>query len=182
MMLNKLREATQQLHKDIEGGNTAGLIMDHSITLEQYKTLLLQNFVAYKVTEEEIIKQLPTYSQDKTERLTQDLSTLKVDTSIVEDFKEKFSITTPAEAWGAWYVVEGSSLGGMMISKNIEKCEALTPMEEHHFFSGKRQNVNGWKQYCKDLKSKDFTETEEKQAIDKAKETFQFFGKVFKEI
>ena len=55
-------------------------------------------------------------------------------------------------------------------------------MEEHHFFSGKRQNVNGWKQYCKDLKSKDFTETEEKQAIDKAKETFQFFGKVFKEI
>ena len=98
MMLNKLREATQQLHKDIEGGNTAGLIMDHSITLEQYKTLLLQNFVAYKVTEEEIIKQLPTYSQDKTERLTQDLSTLKVDTSIVEDFKEKFSITTPAEA------------------------------------------------------------------------------------
>ncbi|SHI34146.1 heme oxygenase [Mesonia phycicola] len=181
-MLNKLREATQQLHKDIEGGNTAGLIIDHSITLEQYKKLLLQNFVAYKITEEKITKQIPTYSQDKTERLSQDLLNLKVDTSIVKDFENNFNVNTPAEAWGAWYVVEGSSLGGMIISKNIKECKALAMMDEHYFFSGKRQNVKGWKQYCKDLKSKDFSEKEEIEAINKAKETFQFFGRIFKEV
>ena len=70
----------------------------------------------------------------------------------------------------------------MMIAKNIKECEQLSSIEEHHFFNGKRQSVDGWRKFTKDLKKKDFSAEEETQAIEKAKETFQFFGKVFREI
>jgi len=133
-MLNKLREATHLLHQQIESENTAELIMKHSINLEQYKKLLLQNYVAYKVSEHEIKKLIPTYSSDKTGRLKKDLTNLKVETSIAESYFSKFQINNEAEAWGAWYVVEGSSLGGMMIAKNLEECKKLETIKEHHFF------------------------------------------------
>ena len=54
-MLQTLREQTATLHKEIEKDNTAGLIMDHSITLEEYKLLLLQNYLAYKIVEDEMM-------------------------------------------------------------------------------------------------------------------------------
>ena len=181
-MLEKLRAATQELHEKIEGENTADLIMKHSISVEQYKKLLLQNYVAYKITEDKIEAQLPEYTSDKTENLAKDLTELNVDLSISENFQHDFTINTDAEALGAWYVVEGSSLGGMMIAKNIKECEQLSNIEEHHFFNGKRQSVDGWRKFTKDLKKKDFSAEEETQAIEKAKETFLFFGKVFREI
>ncbi|MAN29382.1 MULTISPECIES: biliverdin-producing heme oxygenase [Mesonia] len=181
-MLEKLRASTQELHQQIEGENTADLIMNHRISLEEYKKLLLQNYVAYKITEEEIKTQIPEYTSDKTENLAKDLAELNVDFSIAENYKHDFKINTNTEALGAWYVVEGSSLGGMMIAKNIEECEQLSSIHEHHFFNGKRQSVDGWRQFTKDIKKKNFSEEEENQAIEKAKETFQFFGKIFREI
>ncbi len=181
-MLEKLRTSTQELHQQIEGENTADLIMKHSISLEEYKKLLLQNYVAYKITEEEIKTQLPEYTSDKTENLAKDLVELNVNESIAKNYQHYFKIDTTAEAWGAWYVVEGSSLGGMLIAKNIEECEQLATIKTHHFFNGKRQSVNGWRQFTKDLKKKKFSDEEENQAIEKAKETFKFFGKVFREI
>ena len=47
------------MHTDIEKDNTANKIMDHSISLEDYKLLLFQNFLAYKAAESEIEKFLP---------------------------------------------------------------------------------------------------------------------------
>lgn len=156
--------------------------MKHNISLDEYKKLLLQNYVAYKITEEEIQKQIPNYTSDKTENLEKDLAELNVNESVAKNYQHNFKINTTAEAWGAWYVVEGSSLGGMVIAKNIKECEELSKIKTHHFFNGKRQSVNGWRQFTKDLKHKGFSEEEENQAIEKAKETFQFFGKVFREV
>lgn len=102
---------------EIEEGNLAGDIMSHTISLENYKLLLLQNFIAYNVVDREIAKFIPEFSSNKANRLQEDLSNLKVDTSIYKEFEDQFSIDSIAEAWGAWYVVEGSVLGGMMISK-----------------------------------------------------------------
>ena len=178
-MLNKLREATNSLHKKIEQGNLAGEIMNNTISLENYKLLLLQNFIAYKVVDAEIAKYIPDFKSDKADRLQEDLQNLNVDISIYKDFQEEFKINNSEEAWGAWYVVEGSVLGGMMISKEIPNCKNLSEIEEHHFFNGDRKSVNGWKAYCSALKAIDFNEKEEEKAIRKAKETFEFFGLIF---
>ncbi|MBW2961753.1 biliverdin-producing heme oxygenase [Mesonia aestuariivivens] len=181
-MLNKFREATHQLHKDIESENLAELIMQHNITLEEYKKLLLQNYIAYYVTERAIQQQLPTYTSDKSENLAKDLAQLGVKIENSNKFIQQYQLNSPAEAWGAWYVVEGSSLGGMMIAKNIKECDELAAIENHHFFNGKRQSVDGWRQFTKDLKHQEFSKSEENEAIQKAKDTFIFFGNVFKEV
>ncbi len=177
--MNKLREATSQLHQDIEKDNLAGRIMAHDISLEEYKLLLLQNYVAYKVTEKALKKNLKNYRGEKAERLEEDLKNLKLDTSIATAYNEKFTILNRAEALGAAYVVEGSSLGGMIIAKEIKNCPALSQISSHSFFNGDRNNVKSWNVFSKSLKKENFTQEEELQAINKAKETFLFFGEVF---
>lgn len=178
-MLNKLREETGELHREIEQDNLASLIISHKIHLEEYKLLLLQNYTAYSITEDAIATQLNDQTSNKSEQLKKDLDNLQVDLSGVKSFKKEFIIRNRAEALGAKYVVEGSALGGMVISKEIPHCPALKEIEEHHFFNGNRKSMDGWRNFTKSLKSETFTQEEEEDAINKAKETFRFFGKIF---
>lgn len=181
-MLNKLRAATETLHREIEKENLAGLIISHSISLEEYKLLLLQNYLAYTVTEQEIAIHLPAFKAVKSPQLKKDLEYLNVKIPPVLEYREGYTINTEAEAYGAAYVVEGSALGGMLISRELGNCTALEGIEEHSFFNGKRENTNGWKLFCKSIKNREFSREEEKQAIHKARETFEFFSRVFNEL
>ena len=78
-MMNKLREATASLHEQIEKENLARHILDHSISLEDYKLLLLQNYIAYAVTEKAIAAHLVGYKGAKHLQLEKDLLELQVE-------------------------------------------------------------------------------------------------------
>lgn len=179
-MLTKLRDATGDLHREIEKDNLAALIVSNEISKEDYKLLLLQNYIAYAVTEPCIAKYLDHYEIQKTPRLLKDLEQLDVITILPARVRETFRIVNRAEALGAAYVVEGSALGGMIIAKQIKNCPSLQEIEDHHFFNGNRENVKSWNAFTKFLKKQEFTPLEEIHAIDKAKETFLFFGEIFK--
>lgn len=179
MMLNRLREETEVLHREIEKDNLAGLIISHEISLQEYKLLLLQNYLAYAVTEKEIAAHLPSFEPVKSRQLLKDLEQLNITIPPIEDYANSYYIKNEAEALGAAYVVEGSAMGGMLISKELENCQALSQIEKHFFFNGKRQNINGWKSFCKSLKNITFTDAEEQQAVEKAKDTFQIFSRIF---
>lgn len=181
-MINSLREHTRSLHKEIEKDNLAGLIMDHSISLEEYKTLLLQNYISYKTVEKAVLPFIEDFGSLKSDQLEKDLKFLDVDLNLVEGFENDISCSNKVEALGAAYVVEGSVLGGMMIAKELENCKKLETIKEHHFFNGDRTNTAGWKTFLKQINSQDFSEEEKLQASNKAKETFTFFGKVFSEV
>jgi len=181
-MINSLREHTKSLHKEIEKDNLAGLIMDHSISLAEYKTLLLQNYISYKLVEKAVFPFLKDFGSIKSDQLEKDLNFLDVDLHLVEGFENDISCSNRLEALGAAYVVEGSVLGGMMIAKELKNCKKLEQIKEHHFFNGDRNNTAGWKIFLKQIKSQDFSEEEKLQASNKAKETFTFFGKVFSEV
>jgi heme oxygenase (biliverdin-IX-beta and delta-forming) len=178
-MLNKLREETEILHREIEKDNLAALIISHEISLGEYKLLLLQNYIAYAVTENEISSHLSHFEPVKSVQLLKDLENLQISIPPFEKYYADFIITNEAEAYGAAYVVEGSAMGGMLIAKELEHCPALSGIEEHFFFNGKRQNVNGWKAFTKSLKKKEFSEREEILAVNKAKETFRIFARIF---
>ncbi|SFC33800.1 heme oxygenase [Zunongwangia mangrovi] len=180
MMLQTLREQTATLHKEIEKDNTAGLIMDHSITLEEYKLLLLQNYLAYKIVEDEIKQFEPEFSTDKSERLAEDLNALNIDfSSPLVQFENQFHCKDKIEALGAAYVLEGSAMGGMLIAKELQNCTKLASISTHHFFNGDRKNVQGWKEFMKRVNAREFSEEEIQKATLKAQETFRFFGKIF---
>ncbi|TDN87980.1 heme oxygenase/heme oxygenase [Salegentibacter sp. 24] len=179
-MLNNLRESTKSLHKELENENLAAQIISHQISLENYRLLLLQNYIAYKITETEISKFILDYQSDKSDQLAKDLQNLNVDTSISHQFQDKFSISTYEEALGSAYVVLGSALGGMYISKEISKCPELTAISTPHFFNGDRQGVKSWNQFVKEINSQNFSEVQIASASRKAQETFEFFGYIFR--
>ncbi len=176
-MLNRLREETADLHRQLEKDNLANKIMDQSISLEEYKNLLFQNLLAYENVETEITKFIPEYSSDKSMRLKEDLHGIGV-----ENFSCSlaFSCTSEAEAIGAAYVVEGSAMGGMQIGKELKKCIFFDQIPEQSFFTGKRDSIKGWNEYLKFLRSRDFSEAEIESAARKAKETFLLFEEAFK--
>lgn len=180
-MINRFREATRELHEQIETENQAKKILDHSITLQEYKVLLLQNYIAYSTTEKEISRFLPGYHASKHQQIEQDLKALNVDTSIVLDYEDQFSCHNMAEALGTAYVVEGSALGGVVIGRELKNCPELSGLAPQHFFSGTRDNVKDWNNYKKMLESRPFSEEEKDMATEKAKKTFLFFRKVFSE-
>lgn len=180
MMLTTLREATRRLHEEIEKDNLAAKIMTHQIGLDQYKLLLLQNYIAYKITEEQIRPYLDHWESDKSLRLKQDLDTLDVDTSVLALFKNRFHIHNTSQAIGAAYVVEGSALGGMQIAKELPHCHHLSSIGKPCFFTAERKSMEPWNRFLKRLRNSDFSEEEKAIAANKAKDTFRFFGSVFK--
>lgn len=181
-MMNKLRVETRELHEEIEKDNLAGLIISNKIEMEEYKLLLLQNYIAYKITETEIAKHLHNFNTTKSEQLQQDLEALEVDYSLEGKYLEEFSCKNKAEAIGAAYVVEGSALGGMLISRQLKNCANLANIERHHFFNGNKDNLKSWKDFSKEIDTTTLSPEEEAKAVEMAKETFRFFGKVFREV
>lgn len=179
-MLTRLREATQELHTQIEHENLANRIMDHSISLEEYKLLLLQNYLAYKITESEIKPHLSGWDSDKSSRLAKDLNNLKVETGITENFAQKFNVNNKFEALGAAYVLEGSALGGMQIAKELSACKALLDLPPQHFFVADRKSMEGWNIFLKRIRNTEFSEAETEQAAEKARHTFRLFREVFR--
>ncbi|TBW26444.1 heme oxygenase [Gramella sp. KN1008] len=178
-MLNRLREATADLHKKLEGENLANKIMDHSIGLEEYKLLLYQNFLAYCKVEKEISRFLPGQAGDKAEKLKADLAGVGMHDPECDTFSD-FHCENEAEALGAAYVIEGSAMGGMVIGREVSKCGSLEHLSSQTFFSGTRDSIKGWNKFLKSLRSREFTEEEIEQAAYKAQETFRLFEKAFK--
>lgn len=178
-MIQRLKEETRELHEQVEEENLAKRIMDHSIDPETYKLLLLQNFMAYRATENSIQEYIPGYDGNKHKQLKKDLEQLDVP---VEKWSEDaaFQCHSKAEALGAAYVVEGSALGGMLLARNLKKCDRLSSVQQHHFFNGDKENLRDWNSFKAELEQYDFSENEEREAIEKAKETFRFFQTVFR--
>ena len=177
-MIERLKEETRVLHEEIERENLANRIMDHSINMKEYKLLLLQNFLAYRSVENAIFEYLPKMQPEKYLRLEKDLTALEVSFSECS-FSSEFRCDNEAEAFGAAYVVEGSSLGGLLIAKNLKKCSRLNEVDEFYFFDGNKDHLASWKTFKNALAAKHFSEVEAQLAVDKAKETFLFFKKLF---
>ena len=176
-MIERLKEETKELHNEVEQHTLARHIMDHTIDLEMYRLLLWQNYIAYAVTEKEIAQHIKEYRGEKHLRLKKDLHRLNISQEIPAEVPI-FECRNKAEAYGATYVVEGSALGGMLLARNLEKCDELKSIPEHHFFNGDKNSLQEWKNFKESLSAQSFSEAEKEQSIAKAKETFEFFGEI----
>ena len=175
-LLQQLRQITAPLHERIEQKNPARAILDHSIGLEAYKQLLLQNYAAYSRLEPGIAAVLPFFKADKAARLYRDLVALNITPQPEPD---EFEINSVAEAFGAAYVLEGSALGGMLIAKHLSQCAQLKALPSQHFFSGDKASLAPWKLFQQELAVRDFNEPHTAELLSKARETFLFFERTF---
>jgi heme oxygenase len=77
---------------------------------------------------------------------------------------------------GAMYVMEGSTLGGQLIARHVERVLPLSGGDGSEFFRGHRdQTATMWKEFCEVLRIR-IPESETPIVIDVAKKMFAAFG------
>lgn len=129
-ILDDLRGATREQHAEL----------DASVDLARYPAFLVSSLAAVEQVEPAIARWLP-YPIERIPALRADLDEL----GLVPAASEPFSLANRSEAWGAAYVLEGSTLGGMMLAENTG-----APAKRYLRLRGK-QTAARWKAFLAEL-------------------------------
>lgn len=181
-----LKRKTMNAHEALEDLLIPGL---RQINTTQDYGRLLTTFYGYFSPLEALIEQYltPVQLPDIKERrkaafLLDDLAALGHNTKNLAITSHLPLLTSEAQAWGALYVSEGSTLGGRGITRMLLKqCPDLTL---HHlsFFNGYGEATGPmWLRFQEMLNSLEYTESELAQTIEAANNTFLNFKRWIEE-
>ncbi len=154
MILNRLRQETRSDHDKLDRHPLMEVLMRPGLTLLHYQQLLGQFLGFYRPLEPllERYSIWPALGIDLQERrktfwLLQDLASLKVNADDFPLCREPDWIHDAASALGTFYVMEGSTLGGQVISRHVAAQLNLTPHHGLSFFSSYGEAVGmRWKE------------------------------------
>lgn len=181
--LNNLRTNTAASHKELEALPISKSIVDPKITVEEYALYLSLMHDVVQNLEENIYPILSEVISDLSERkkanlILNDLKNIGSEKKqMLSPFKNASEISVPF-AMGMMYVVEGSTLGGRFILKNIQ--ESLNFSEENgaSYFSGYGNKTGSfWKNYLNSLTDFEAQNNSEEEIIAGADYAFRVIGK-----
>ena len=153
--LDKLRLSTSPLHKQLESVPLSQIIVSPEITVQKYAEYLLVMEGIVKDVETKVYPVISNFISDIDQRkklssIQDDLkvlgfSVLNENTAFDADFEIPFAL-------GIVYVMEGSTLGGRVILKNIEKQLGFNADNGAKYFSGYKENTGSlWKSFLFDM-------------------------------
>lgn len=170
-----LKEQTKQQHDDTEAKLQSQKIFDKSYTLEDYKTLLIHNYQLISRYEPQIHEQLKSYPElklelrSKIEALKTDLNNLNIQ---ITDENPTPNLENEAEAFGALYVMEGSTLGGNVIAKQLKRNPEFENVE-FNYFGVYGENTGPYWQEFKSIIDDNITEEHYEACVTGAKKAYQ---------
>jgi heme oxygenase len=154
----RLRTETRHLHQQLEHAPLLNKIMSNELALVDY-VILMKKFYGFILPCEGAI-QLHTHrhlimDREKTHLLQADLLALGVDKSELTTIAH-CSLLPPTterlQLLGYLYVMEGSTLGGQMITQHIQQHLRLQPDNGGRYFYGYGKETSSmWKSFCKQL-------------------------------
>ncbi|MBA2284507.1 MAG: biliverdin-producing heme oxygenase [Ktedonobacteraceae bacterium] len=178
MFLASLKEATQALHRKLEHD----VDIFHTITTLESYSRLLQKFLGFYLPVEPRLLgvqnrydlQVHLRGRLKSPLLLRDLSEIAAQQVTGVPLCETLpTLTCPAHVWGCLYVLEGSTLGGTLISKHITRELGLTAEHGCAFFGSYGSQVGSmWQMFTCTLEAYVSTHHEEQIIIASACETF----------
>ena len=186
--IKKLRVQTATYHTELEEAGLSSKLMDTELTIETYKKILIAfyGFIIpaekhYYTNLQHTFPRLANYKRGGL--LEQDLLFLglsKNDINNLPQFMGSPFIKT-SDIIGCLYVLEGSKLGGQMISKHVKHKLKFIDEEGSKFFSAHGAETGYyWKEFI-DILSRFAVDTIQEEAIiDGAQQTFENFGKWLK--
>jgi heme oxygenase len=180
-ILLELKHETSAHHRRLE---TEGDIWKTLSSPTRYRRLISRMFGIYLALEPRLqrVQGLATYLPDISRRwklplLEADLGVLGVDPQTCLEITVTPDFPHVAAAFGCLYVLEGSTLGGQLISRQIHAELGLTPEHGCRFFSSYGANVGQmWRMFGQSLES--FAAANDAQRcdiVDSAVKTFEFF-------
>ena len=179
-----LKTETRPHHDSIEKYSFSDRIMDGTLTLAEYKYLIFKNYIFHARIEAELekfLKELPEFdSRKKTSLLLKDVEELKIENNSFKNFSTPV-FKNRAEALGAMYVMEGATLGSAMIYKQLLKNKEIAAKSSFHYYRGYGAETGiRWKSFLKILADEIQTESDKRDAISGAIQTFQAFENLLK--
>lgn len=151
MLRERLKVLTKPFHDELESASLNAQLTSKSITKDDYSKLLLLFYSVVAPVEEVFANhsgQFAKFGIDvaqraKKENLIRDLSNLGVAPKEVMDIKgQSFEW-----AVGAMYTLEGSTMGGMFISRELALVDFAS--DAHSYFNPYgEKTMPMWKQYC----------------------------------
>jgi heme oxygenase len=185
MITERLKAETAANHQATEGVSFGSQIMNGTLTLEQYATLIEKNYILHAVIEESLVRsglipeELELTQRLKTKSLAADLFLLGKSLPALPSSKITYS--TVEEALGAMYVVEGATLGGAYILKALQRNPAISVLGEFYYYGVYGELIGThWKNFQAALLEYVSTNEQENNAIESAKQTFDFFAEIFR--
>ncbi len=155
MILAKLREQTRPQHERLESKME---VMSDSFTLEHYRDLLGKFYGYYQPLDEKIVAAIDAENLDfdydsrlKVPKLKEDLKHIDLSENEISnlpicDFTPE--IDSAENVFGCLYVVEGSTLGGQLISRHLANKFDLNSENGSSFFSGYgKETGKRWKEF-----------------------------------
>ncbi len=127
--LQELRNRTEPFHNSIEQLPISSSLLSKEVTLRNYRDYIIMLYPFVKEVEASIYPQVQHVVADlegrkKAALLFSDLQSLGIQPQEIDTFDDAFvkQNQTVAAALGCMYVLEGSTLGGQLISRHLEKA------------------------------------------------------------
>lgn len=190
-ILDKLREETRADHDELEAIGLSDKIMDGSLQPQEYKNLIRVHYLVHRSLEEQLellnvqhyFPELHFEGRKKMPLIRQDLAEIGIDEVDMVRYEVAGDLPDPELPYGllgTMYVMEGATLGGMVIVKALRKNEQLSAFEPFHYFgcyggdTGKQ-----WKSFLEVLKQEGNKPEARQAVVSAAKQTYQFFRSNF---
>jgi heme oxygenase (biliverdin-IX-beta and delta-forming) len=190
MVALRLKNETKPNHDSVERLAHSDKIMDHTLSLDQYRDLIISQYLLHRHLEDQMAKVLSAEQQAALEfEQRRKLPLLALDLALVApeglaeeaaDLLDTFRLASAHDALGAMYVLEGSTLGGAVIRRELAKNPHLADQVAGFHYYGCYGPLIGerWKSF-QGLLAEWATSPEQQDAVvQKAKETFGLFERL----
>lgn len=173
-----VKSATTEDHKNAEKHSYGAEIMSRTLNKQQYSQLLVANYM-YIAAWEAQWSELMDYNSDnlhldsrrKMELLEQDFAELGINKDDLPSLELPMP-ATKAQFLGRMYVIEGSTLGGAMISKQLMANSNLAGLDFRFYGGYGPMLIPFWKQFLEELNAVTYEE-DQAECIAWAKQSFQ---------
>ena len=154
LFVQSLRKQTAASHQKLEDNNLSRAILEADVSVADYQTYLSALYGVTLGCEKAVFPQIQHIIPDLSERfrsqmIEKDLLATGFSASQIDALPVyTFTLSTAAEALGAMYVLEGSTLGGRMLYKHVNKTLGLTADNGACYFWGYGEHTGTmWKSF-----------------------------------
>jgi heme oxygenase (biliverdin-IX-beta and delta-forming) len=176
MFLQNLRTQTSSSHKTLEQNPLSFLLMQDAVEIGDYVNYLKKLYGFVKGFEENVFPILQNTIPDidrrkKTYLLENDLLAQHQDLQLIEMPNDEIfhqNFNTEASAWGGMYVLEGSTLGGQIINRHLQKKLGDIIGQSDYFRGYGAETGTAWKSFLESFCMQAKKSSEQEQEIIRA--------------
>jgi heme oxygenase len=187
-ILEKVKTATRERHDEMEAVAFSDKIAAQSLSLQEYKALILGHYVFHRETEAKLLKltalqtldELKVSERMKSGLLLADLQQLQLEPYLFS-FQPGLQLSHPAQALGCMYVMEGATLGGSVIRRSLVKIPEIAQSGALHYYGCYGdQTGSRWKQFKQVVEQRVVSDEEQQQFLQSADDTFEQYAACMK--